>query len=796
MGTPAYMSPEQFLGEEITAKSDQFALCVALWEGLWGERPFAGTTTNELARNVTGGHLREVDRSRGIPTWLKQVLLRGLSPGAEARFDSVETLLAALENDPSRRRGRIVRAGAAAALVAVIALGIEGGRRLDRARTVAGCETDGASIDTVWNPEASDRVREALLATGVSYAASTAAKVTPWLDGQAQAWRAQRTDVCMRADVEHSWDSDTVDRSLWCLDERRLELASLVAKLEHADAGVVATAMSAAVALTPISPCLDATVLANLPPPPPAEDRDAVAELRGELARARALFTAGTYGEALEVARSSREQAALLLWPPLTADAMTLEGKLLAQTGAHAEAESVLVAGYIEAAQAGAWAVAANAAQALVDNVGTEQVRLAEGRVWAIQAQVAAQHAGDPLGLHEIARIGLLGQMERLDGRYAEAARLHERAVTLVEQALGPDHPAVADALTSLANDDYKLGEFAEGAAVARRALAIYERTYGPEHPKIAASLNNVAVALYSLGDTTQAEALYLRALAVREAALGPWHSGVAISLLNLANVYVSTGEPVRALPLFERTVAINERAFGPDHPEVAGSLNNVGLALTTMGEHGRAVVLHERALAIRVAALGPEHPEVAKSLSNLANSHAGLGNHAEAKALQLRALAIREKSLGAEHPDIARSLSNLANAHQSLGEYAQARPLYERALAIREKALGPAHLDVVYPLIGLASLARAELRFADAARLAERAIHVREAGNAPAPDIAEARYALAQALWDAPDGQGRDRERAMQLATNAAELLASAKADSPLVLEVASWLAAHGAQR
>ncbi|MDC0674439.1 serine/threonine-protein kinase [Nannocystis radixulma] len=745
MGTPAYMSPEQFRGETVDARTDVFSLCVTLWEALMAERPFAGATPIELAMNVLAERMRPVPRdahSRRVPGWLRRVCLQGLSADPGRRFASMQALLDALSQGRARARARkwLMGVAAVAALGAFAALY----QRHDRAERVAACEAEGAGIFAVWNDEARAGVRDGIIATGVSYAPETAEKVMPFLDAQAEAWREHRTRACLAAVIEETFSAEDLDRAAWCLDERRMELAALATKLTRADAKVVQRAVTAAAGLPPVSPCIDVHVLAALPSPPPVEARARTNEVRASLSQARTLLSAGKFPDGLKQVRSTLANAEALGWPPLIAAARKLEGDLLERTGAFEEAEAASLAAYMEAAKVRAWDVAAGAAVDLEYNIGYRQARHAEGKVWAGHAEVALVLAGDPLNLGEAGRLNNLALVHESAGAYSEAKALNERALANLEKALGPDHPRVAGLLNNLANVHDAMGAYAEAKVLHERVLAIRENALGPEHPNVAQSLNNLANVHYDTGSYAEAKVLHERALAIREKALGPEHPDVATSLNNLANVHNATGANAEAKVLHERALAIRE-ALGPEHPDVASTLHNLANVHYATGSYAEAKVLHERAMAIREKALGPEHPLLASSLNCLANVHYATGANAEAKEMHERALAIREKALGPEHPDVAYSLGNLANVHRAMGSYAEAKVLHERALAIREKALGPEHPNVAASLNNLAVIHEATGAYAEAKALHERALAIREKALSPVhPDVAQSLNNLA----------------------------------------------------
>ena len=106
MGTPAYMAPEQIVGEATDERTDQFSFCVALYEALYGQRPFQGVSLLQLLHNVTEGDIEPVPENREVPAWIRRAVLRGLKADPAQRWPSMAPLIAALEDDPAARHRR------------------------------------------------------------------------------------------------------------------------------------------------------------------------------------------------------------------------------------------------------------------------------------------------------------------------------------------------------------------------------------------------------------------------------------------------------------------------------------------------------------------------------------------------------------------------------------------------------------------------------------------------------------------------------------------------------------------
>ena len=95
------MSPEQHDGLPTDARSDQFSFCAALWEALYGQRPFAGDTLLSLSFNVLQGGCDRSHRQHRPAARRSGAAARALGRSGSA-LSSMAELLEAIDIDPQQ----------------------------------------------------------------------------------------------------------------------------------------------------------------------------------------------------------------------------------------------------------------------------------------------------------------------------------------------------------------------------------------------------------------------------------------------------------------------------------------------------------------------------------------------------------------------------------------------------------------------------------------------------------------------------------------------------------------------
>lgn len=96
MGTPCYMSPEQFQGQRVDGRSDIFSAGVILYQLLTGEKPFTGALTTVMMKIIQETPCRPSLLNLQVPAALDLVVQKAMAKTPTARFQTAEAFLKAL----------------------------------------------------------------------------------------------------------------------------------------------------------------------------------------------------------------------------------------------------------------------------------------------------------------------------------------------------------------------------------------------------------------------------------------------------------------------------------------------------------------------------------------------------------------------------------------------------------------------------------------------------------------------------------------------------------------------------
>ena len=126
LGTPAYMAPEQAVGESVDPRTDVYAWGVVAYEMLAGRHPFAH---RETGQQLVVAHISEepanlAGRKLGLSPALAGLVMRCLAKNPEERPQSAADLLIALDQPDAKRSPATITRAVALASAAVVLIAV------------------------------------------------------------------------------------------------------------------------------------------------------------------------------------------------------------------------------------------------------------------------------------------------------------------------------------------------------------------------------------------------------------------------------------------------------------------------------------------------------------------------------------------------------------------------------------------------------------------------------------------------------------------------------------------------
>jgi serine/threonine protein kinase len=594
VGTLAYMSPEQVLGDplELDTRSDVYALGVILYELLAGQPPYKASSRLPEAlmtiREQDPAPLGSVSRACRGDT--ETIVAKALEKDKGRRYDSAagmaEDIRRYLNDEPIiarpptaayylrkfARRHRALMAGGAAVFVVLIAGIVASTMEAARARRAEQVA-----------------LRESATAEAVNGFLQNDLLAQASANVQAQPDIKPDPDIKVRTALDRA-----AARITGKFVEQPLVEASIRQTIgkSYKDLGLFPEAQ------TQVGRAL---------------------ELRRRVLGERHIDTLITMHELAEIYRYKEEYAKA---EPLFLRTLELQRSVLGEK--HRETLDTM-----------------DALAQLYDSTG----KYAQAEPLLIQALEARRRTLGEEHTATIATTSNLAMHHWSQGKYAQAEPLWTKALEVNQRLLGDEHPDTLTGMNNLATLYQAEGKYAQAEPLLTKTLEVQRRVLGDEHPSTLNTMNNLAVNDGLLGNYARAEPLFAKLVEGQKRTLGAENPKTLNSISNLDMLYAYEGKYAHAEQQLTKLIEVERRALGEEHPYTIITMNNLALVYRYQAKYEQAEPLFIKVLDLQRRVLGAEHPRRLASLNDLALLYLDQGKNSQAETLLREEVTSHEKA-------------------------------------------------------------------------------------------------------------------------------------------------------